>query len=91
MPEPDDRPDPARWRALAVCLVAGGMTLLDVSIVNVALPTLRAGLHANDTDIQLVVAGYSVAFGMVLVPAGRLGDARSRRTISASSTSSSVS
>ena len=57
------------------------MTLLDVSIVNVALPSLRAGLNASDTDIQLIIAGYSLAFGVVLVPAGRLGDARSRRTI----------
>jgi len=71
--------DPRRWRALAVCLVAGGMTLLDVSIVNVALPSLRAGLQAGDREIQLVVAGYALAFGVVLVPAGRLGDARSRR------------
>ena len=44
---PDDGPvDPKRWRALAVCLVAGFMTLLDVSIVNVGLPQMQAGLHA---------------------------------------------
>jgi len=73
--------DPARWRALAVCLVAGAMTLLDVSIVNVALPTLRQGLQADDSDIQWIVAGYALAFGVALVPAGRLGDARSRRSI----------
>ena len=70
-----------RWRALAVCLVAGGMCLLDVSIVNVALPSIRRGLSAGDSDIQWVVAGYSLAFGVALVPAGRLGDARSRRTV----------
>ena len=70
-----------RWRALVVCLVAGGMCLLDVSIVNVALPSIRSGLSAGDTTIQWVVAGYSLAFGMALVPAGRLGDARSRRTV----------
>ncbi len=70
-----------RWRGLAVCLVAGGMTLLDVSIVNVALPSIRTGLGASDTDIQWVVAGYSLAFGVMLVPAGRLGDARSRRAV----------
>jgi EmrB/QacA subfamily drug resistance transporter len=70
-----------RWKALAVCLVAGGMCLLDVSIVNVALPSIRSGLHADDSDIQWVVAGYSLAFGVALVPAGRLGDARSRRTV----------
>ena len=74
-------PDPRRWRALALCLVAGFMTLLDVSIVNVALPSIRTGLHAGDGATQWIVAGYSLAFGMVLVPAGRLGDAMSRRTI----------
>ena len=76
-----ETPDPARWRALAVCLVAGAMTLLDVSIVNVALPTLRQGLGADDSDVQWIIAGYALAFGVALVPAGRLGDARSRRTI----------
>ena len=80
-PTPDDQPDPARWRALAVCIAAGAMTLLDVSIVNVALPTLRAGLRADDSDVQWIVAGYALAFGVALVPMGRLGDARSRRTV----------
>jgi EmrB/QacA subfamily drug resistance transporter len=77
----DGAPDPGRWRALAVCLIAGAMTLLDVSIVNVALPTLRSGLKADDSDVQWIIAGYALAFGVALVPAGRLGDARSRRTI----------
>ena len=70
-----------RWHALAVCLLAGSMTLLDVSIVNVALPSIREGLDAGNGTIQWVVAGYALAFGIVLVPAGRLGDARSRRGV----------
>ncbi len=74
-------PDPSRWRALAVVMAAGAMTLLDVSIVNVALPTLREGLGADDSDLQWIVAGYALAFGVVLVPMGRLGDARSRRGV----------
>ncbi|TNC27175.1 MFS transporter, partial [Mumia zhuanghuii] len=57
------------------------MTLLDVSIVNVALPSIRSGLDASDSQIQLIVAGYSLAFGIVLVPAGRLGDALSRKVV----------
>ncbi len=57
------------------------MTLLDVSIVNVALPSIRTGLDASESDVQWIVAGYALAFGMVLVPAGRLGDARSRRGV----------
>ena len=72
---PDDGPDPRRWRALSLCLVAGFMTLLDVSIVNVALPSIEDDLGAAASQIQWIVAGYALAFGMVLVPAGRLGDA----------------
>ncbi len=74
-------PDPRRWKALAVCLVAGFMTLLDVSIVNVALPSIRVGLTAPASDLQWVVSGYALAFGLVLVPAGRLGDATGRRRV----------
>ncbi|MBS2961989.1 MFS transporter [Actinocrinis puniceicyclus] len=80
-PRPARAPNPAdyRWRALAVCLVAGFMTMLDVSIVNVALPSLKAGLHASSDDLQWVLSGYALAFGLVLVPAGRLGDIHGRR------------
>ncbi len=74
-----DSPDPARWRALSLCLVAGFMTLLDASIVNVALPSIQSGLGTGASELQWIVAGYALAFGMALVPAGRLGDARSRR------------
>ena len=57
------------------------MTLLDVSIVNVALPSIRTGLHASVSDLQWVLSGYALMFGLFLVPAGRLGDARGRRTV----------
>jgi EmrB/QacA subfamily drug resistance transporter len=70
-----------RWPALAVCLVAGFMTLLDVSIVNVALPSIRTGIHASESGLQWVLSGYALTFGLVLVPAGRTGDLRSRRTV----------
>jgi EmrB/QacA subfamily drug resistance transporter len=73
--------DPTRWRSLALCLTASAMTLLDLSIVNVALPSLRTSLGASESDLQWIVAGYALAFGVVLVPAGRLGDARSRRNV----------
>ncbi len=72
-------PDPNRWKALTVCLVAGFMTLLDVSIVNVALPSIRSGLGAGENTLSWVVSGYALSFGLLLVPAGRLGDARGRR------------
>jgi EmrB/QacA subfamily drug resistance transporter len=75
----DYEPDPHRWRALIVVLVAGFMVLLDVSIVNVALPSIARGLGADDSDLQWVVSGYALAFGLVLVAGGRIGDARGRR------------
>ncbi|HWG26154.1 MFS transporter [Actinospica sp.] len=67
------------WPALALCLVGGFMTVLDISIVNVALPSIRSGLGASADDLQWVLSGYALAFGLVLVPAGRLGDAHGRR------------
>ncbi|WP_433436959.1 MFS transporter [Nonomuraea sp. CA-141351] len=70
-----------RRRALAVCLVAAFMTGLDVSIVNVALPSIRASLHATEDGLQWTLSGYALTFGLLLVPAGRLGDVRSRRTL----------
>lgn len=76
-----EEPGPDRWKALGVCLVAGFMTLLDVSIVNVALPSIRSGLDTPESDLQWVLSGYALAFGLVLIPAGRLGDARGRRTV----------
>ncbi len=57
------------------------MTLLDVSIINVALPSLREDLGATGSDLQWVLSGYALAFGLVLVPAGRLGDAHGRRRV----------
>ena len=81
VPSADRQPDPRRWKALVVCLVGGAMVLLDVSIVNVALPSIRSGLHAPESDLQWVVSGYALTFGLLLVPAGRLGDVRGRRTM----------
>ncbi|MET8853222.1 MFS transporter [Amycolatopsis sp. NPDC004625] len=74
-------PDPRRWKALAVSLTAGFMGLLDVSIVNVALPSMQTGLNASSGGIRWVVSGYALAFGLVLVTGGRLGDAFGRRNM----------
>ncbi|MFE1248615.1 MFS transporter [Streptomyces sp. NPDC058766] len=74
-------PDPRRWKALWVTLVAGFMSLLDVSIVAVALPTIQRELHASAAEVQWVVSGYALSFGLALVTAGRLGDALDRRRI----------
>jgi EmrB/QacA subfamily drug resistance transporter len=73
--------DHARWRALTVGLVAAFMTLLDVSIVNVAIPSIETSLHFGSDALQWVLSGYALAFGLVLVPSGRLGDAYGRRAL----------
>ncbi|MFF4899912.1 MFS transporter [Streptomyces sp. NPDC001068] len=74
-PATEDR----RWRALWVCLAAGFISLLDTSIVNVALPSMEHGLGATQAAQSWVVSGYALTFGLALVPAGRLGDMRGRR------------
>lgn len=66
---------------MAVCLVGGFMVLLDVSIVNVALKSISAGLDATGDQIQWVLSGYALTFGLLLVPGGRLGDVRGRREL----------
>ena len=66
--------DPRRWLALFVLLIANFMNLIDVTIVNVALPSMREGLGATDSQIEWVVAAYIMAFALGLLPFGRLGD-----------------
>ncbi|GAA1940218.1 MFS transporter [Nocardioides marmoribigeumensis] len=72
-------PDPARWRILGVTLTVGFMVLLDVTIVNVAIPSMRSALETSAGSIQWVVSGYALTFGLTLVTGGRLGDAYGRR------------
>lgn len=77
--EPAYEPHPRRWRILGVTLVVGFMALLDVSIVNVAIPSMRTGLDTSAGTVQWVVSGYALTFGLTLVAGGRLGDAYGRR------------
>ncbi|MET7477282.1 MFS transporter [Streptomyces sp. NPDC005648] len=77
----DGGTDPRRWKALWVTLVAGFMSLLDVTIVAVALPSMQRDLHASAPAIQWVVSGYALAFALVLVTAGRVGDAIGRHRV----------
>lgn len=72
-------PDPRRWRILAACMTTLFLTLVDATIVNVALPSIGDGLHASRSQLQWVVSGYALSFGMVPILGGRLGDDRGRR------------
>jgi EmrB/QacA subfamily drug resistance transporter len=62
------------WLALAVLLVGAFMALLDTTIVNVAIPTIRTSLSASNATLSWIVSGYALAFGLALIPAGRVGD-----------------
>jgi EmrB/QacA subfamily drug resistance transporter len=73
--------DPRRWLALASVMTALFMVLLDVSIVNVAVPAIRSNLSANNADIQFVIAGYGLAYAVLLITGGRLGDIFGRKRL----------
>src|SRR3954454_2673577 len=75
----DSEPDPRRWLALLTCCSALFITLLDVSVTNVALPSIGQATDATPAQLQWVVSGYTLAFGLVPVLAGRLGDDHGRR------------
>ena len=68
-----------RWLILAIILTAVFMQLLDTTITMVGVPSIQASLHSSYGEIQLVVAGYMLAFACVLVTGGRLGDTYGRK------------
>ncbi|HEX7382363.1 MAG TPA: MFS transporter [Nevskiaceae bacterium] len=59
---------------LAVLLLSFFIALIDVSIVNVALPSIQHGIGASSSDLQWILSGYALTFGVVLIAAGRAGD-----------------
>jgi EmrB/QacA subfamily drug resistance transporter len=76
-----EQADPRRWAALIVLLLAAFMSLLDVSIVNIAIPSIQRGLHATYADVQWALAGYTLAYAIVLITGGRLGDMFGRKRL----------
>jgi EmrB/QacA subfamily drug resistance transporter len=74
-------PDRRRWLALAVIVTAQFMVVLDVAIVNVALPTIKDDLHFSQESLQWVVTAYSIMFGGVLLLGGRMADLLGRRRL----------
>ena len=78
---PGSQLDPRRWVALAVIVAAQFMVVLDVAIVNVALPSIRTDLHFSQESLQWVITAYSIFFGGVLLLGGRLADLLGRRRL----------
>ena len=72
---------PRRWLAAIVLIVGALMDMIDVTIVNVALPSIRRDLHASATQLEWVVSGYMLAFAAALIIAGNLGDKFGRKRL----------
>ncbi|MEU6251707.1 MFS transporter [Streptomyces sp. NPDC047043] len=72
-------PYPRRWAAAVVMMIAALMDLLDVTIVNVAIPSIGRDLHASHTALQWLVSAYLLGFAATLIVAGHLGDRLGRR------------
>jgi EmrB/QacA subfamily drug resistance transporter len=78
---PGEGADPRRWLTLVILLLAAFMNLLDVSIVNIAIPSIQRDLHATYADVQWALAGYTLAYALVLITGGRLGDTFGRKRL----------
>src|SRR6195256_5626078 len=78
---PDYEPDPRRWQALALVCVAFFMTVLDGTIVTVALPSIKNSLHVSDNTLQWVLIAYTITFGGFLLLGGRAADLLGRRRV----------
>jgi len=74
-------PDPKRWWALALLCSAFFMVILDVSIVNVALPSIESHLHFSQSDLQWILSAYALTFGGFLLLGGRVADLLGRRRV----------
>ncbi|MFJ8017661.1 MFS transporter [Streptomyces sp. NPDC096339] len=73
--------DRRRWLALAIVMTATFMDLVDVTIVNIAIPSMREHLGASTSAIQWITAGYALAFAAGLITGGRLGDIYGRKRL----------
>ena len=70
-----------RWRAFSLLVVAFFMVVVDLTIVNVALPTIGRKLHFPESDLQWVVTAYALTFGGFLLLGGRAADLLGRRRL----------
>jgi EmrB/QacA subfamily drug resistance transporter len=75
------RAHPARWLAAMVMIGAATMDLIDITVVNVALPSIRTDLGASGTQLEWVVSAYMLAFAALLIVSGSFGDLLGRKRI----------
>src|SRR5215831_12973129 len=74
-------PDPRRWWVLGALVVILLAVSLDLTALNVALPTLSTELHASTSALQWIVASYTLVSATLLIPAGLLGDRYGRKRL----------
>ncbi|CAN5260054.1 MFS transporter [soil metagenome] len=82
-PPGDSRPisDRQKWQAFSVSVTVAAFTIMDISKLNLGMPAIEKSLSAGPSELQLIVAGYALAFGLGLAPSGRLGDMHSRKVM----------
>jgi EmrB/QacA subfamily drug resistance transporter len=80
-PRPRPEADRRRWYALAIVMTAAFMDLVDVTIVNIAIPSIQRDAGASFSQIQWITAGYALAFAAGLITGGRLGDIHGRKRL----------
>src|ERR1700754_4664888 len=69
------------WVALIIVLTAPLLSVIDVFIINVAIPSIKTGIHADNAQVQLVIAGYLLGYASFLITGGRAGDHFGRKRI----------
>ncbi len=70
-----------RWLALLIVLAAPLLSVIDVFIINVAIPAIRKGVHATEAEVQLVIASYLLGYAAFLITGGRFGDYFGRKKV----------
>src|ERR1700743_249104 len=70
-----------KWLELAIVLTAPLLSVIDVFIVNIAVPAIKRGVHATDAEIQLVIVGYLLGYAAFLITGGRAGDHFGRKKV----------
>src|ERR1700753_1175347 len=70
-----------KWLELVIVLSAPLLSVIDVFIINVAIPAIKKGVHATDAEVQLVIAGYLLGYAAFLITGGRAGDHFGRKKV----------
>src|SRR6201989_710272 len=70
-----------KWLVLLIVLSAPLLSVIDVFIINIAIPAIKKGVHATDAEVQLVIAGYLLGYAAFLITGGRAGDHFGRKKV----------